>query len=563
MAGMSFNTANSTFRQLMGNGLMYKVPPFQRDYSWTADEWDDLWQDIVGLFGDDPEPTHYMGYLVLQSEDNKQFDIIDGQQRITTLSIMILAAIDHLGDLSGEENARRVEQLRNSYTDYLDPVTLVSRPKLQLNRHNDRFYQTYLVPLEKIPQRGLSASEHLLRKGFAWFKDRIKENAGESGEQTARLVDTIVDKLFFTAITVTDELNAFKVFETLNARGVRLSSTDLLKNYLFSVVNSEANHDTELKALERRWETIVGLLQSENFPGFLRAYWNSQHKLVRKSDLFKTIRRKINSKGQAFSLIRDLDENAGVYRALRNPSDDLWDADESQFIKELRMFNVRQPLSLLLASFMRFGETERPTFRKILRAISIISFRYNVICNMQTNEQERVYNAVAVRISSGELATARDVVGALSDMYPEDSRFQAAFKGKDFRTIKSRNKRVVRYILFGLEHRLTSHKHDFEDAKVSVEHIMPERPEDGWNHVSEPDHERFLYRLGNMTLLRASQNRELGNAEFSDKRSVYVESGFATTRKVAEHFDEWGPEKITAHQDWMSREAAAIWRLDS
>jgi len=93
---MNFNTTNSTFRQLLGNGMTYQVPRFQRDYSWTADEWDDLWQDIVGLFDEDPEQAHYMGYLVLQSSDSKDFDIIDGQQRITTLSVMILAALSLL-----------------------------------------------------------------------------------------------------------------------------------------------------------------------------------------------------------------------------------------------------------------------------------------------------------------------------------------------------------------------------------------------------------------------------------------------------------------------------------
>lgn len=112
MTAMNFNTTNSTFRQLMGNGLSYRVPPFQRDYAWTEDEWDDLWQDMVALFEEDCEPTHYMGYLVLQSADNKSFDIIDGQQRITTLSIMILASLSLLKDfeaagLDAGKNQRR------------------------------------------------------------------------------------------------------------------------------------------------------------------------------------------------------------------------------------------------------------------------------------------------------------------------------------------------------------------------------------------------------------------------------------------------------------------------
>ena len=238
---MNFNTTNNTFRQLMGNGLSYRVPLFQRDYSWGPDEWDDLWQDIVALFDADPEPAHYMGYLVLQSADNRAFDIIDGQQRMTTLSLLMLAAVSHLSDLAAPDDpsdpqTRRAEQLRASYIGYLDPVSLVPRSKLTLNRHNDSFYQNYLVPLERLPQRGLNASEHLLRRAFSWFKERIRERSGGDGTSVASFVDGAVDKLFFTVITVTDELNAFKVFATLNARGVRLSATDLLKNYLFSVV---------------------------------------------------------------------------------------------------------------------------------------------------------------------------------------------------------------------------------------------------------------------------------------------------------------------------------------
>ncbi len=117
MATINFNTSNTTFRQLLGNGLTYRVPRFQRDYSWGIDEWDDLWQDIVGLFEDDSEPIHYLGYLVLQSSDSKQFDIIDGQQRMTTLSVMVLAGLAHLEDLvrlgmmqmtiNGERNSYR------------------------------------------------------------------------------------------------------------------------------------------------------------------------------------------------------------------------------------------------------------------------------------------------------------------------------------------------------------------------------------------------------------------------------------------------------------------------
>ena len=95
-------TANKTYRQLMGNGLRYEIPKFQRDYSWETEHWDDLWQDILLVINNLEEEEHYMGYLVLQTSNNKNFRVIDGQQRITTLSILILAVLKSLNELVGK-----------------------------------------------------------------------------------------------------------------------------------------------------------------------------------------------------------------------------------------------------------------------------------------------------------------------------------------------------------------------------------------------------------------------------------------------------------------------------
>src|SRR5205807_3043214 len=90
---INFSTSNQTFRQIFGNGLTYNIPRFQCDYSWDSDDWDDLWQDIRNIISPDCEPAHYMGYLVLQTKDNKNFEVIDGQQRLTTLSLLVLSVL--------------------------------------------------------------------------------------------------------------------------------------------------------------------------------------------------------------------------------------------------------------------------------------------------------------------------------------------------------------------------------------------------------------------------------------------------------------------------------------
>ena len=364
-------------------------------------------------------------------------------------------------------------------------------------------------------------------------------------------------------ITVTDELNAFKVFETLNARGVRLSATDLLKNYLFSVVARGAAHESEINALERRWEGVVGLLGSESLPEFLRVYWNSRNRLVRKAGLFKTIRSVIDDRGSAFALVRDLDRQARVYAALRNPDDDSWSVEERAGLSQLQMFNVRQPLALLLAAFERFSEQDRIGFARLLRAVVVVSFRYNVICGRQSNEQESVYNRIAVAISERRIDRTSAAIEQLRPVYPQDNEFRAAFIDKTLRTTNSRNKKVARFVLFQLERHASGRSVDFESARYDLEHVLPERPGEDWQQFDDQQREACTYRLGNLTLLTATHNRDAGNSGYPAKRAIYHNSEFAITRKLAEDYDTWTPDKIRSRQAWMARQATTIWRIDS
>lgn len=567
MSATNFNTKNDTFRKLMGNGLTYRIPRFQRDYSWTEDEWEDLWLDIQGTIREGGEPAHYMGYLVLQTDNDKVFDVIDGQQRLTTMSLIVLATLKNLSRLIAagvdpDSNRQRMDQIRQTYIGYLDPVTLVSRAKLTLNRNNDHYYQTYIVPLEKLPVRGFRASEHSLRKAFDWFERRIDEQivkpTSEPGVALARFIEGMSDKLFFTVITVTDELNAYKVFETLNARGVRLSATDLLKNYLFSVLHREGQHEHEMNSLESRWENMVGRLGSESFPDFLRVHWNSRNSFVRQTELFKTIRGRMDSKEKVFELIRNMEEDVETYMALTQPETSEWTPDAKRYAHELRMFSVRQPFPLLLAARRALSASD---FDSVLRACAIISFRYNVIGNLPTSEQERTYNAVAAKVSSGQLAAGSAIIQALYGIYPTDKSFADAFSEKVIRTTQSRNKRIVRYILCKLEERLHQISLDFDSNTFNLEHILPENPETGWDAFSDHEIEALTFRIGNLTLLATGANRNIGNAPYSGKVEAFRASTFAITQKIAEENADWTPERIAARQNWMATQATAIWRV--
>lgn len=377
-------------------------------------------------------------------------------------------------------------------------MTLVARPKLQLNRNNNAYYQNHLVPLGNLPQRGFRASEQLLRKAFEWFDKRVAEHVRRSADQgraLAQFVEDASDKLFFTVITVTDELNAYKVFETLNARGVRLSATDLLKNHLFSVLDRQQHADHELASLEDRWEEMVGRLGAESFP---------------------------------------------------------------EQVATLRRFGVRQPFSMLLAAHRRF---EFADFEDILRACVVISLRYNVICGLSTGEQERVYGAAALRIARGEIGARREALIALKSIYPDDATFKAAFAGKVMRTTQARNKKVVRYLLGRIEEHVGGQATDVDSDVLDVEHVLPQHPGPGWDGFDDTEVPAMVHRLGNMTLLRRDANRAAGNGAYDEKRPLLQASGFAITRRLAEENAEWTAERVAAWQLWLAAQATAIWRI--
>ncbi len=556
-----FETETNNFSAVLGNGKIYRVPPFQRDYSWNEENWDDLWLDILGVR--QTGQPHYMGAIVLQAQDSKNFTIIDGQQRLATLSIIGLAIIKNLQDLidlgiDPQDNDARKELLLANYIGSRDAVSLNYSSKLFLNENNDAFYQTYLVQL-RTPNNihRLTSSERLLWDAFQYFYKKVKEYLGDSisGKALAEFMDRdVADLLMFIQITVEDELNAYMVFETLNARGVGLAPTDLLKNYLLSLSGTSG---PDQRIAKEQWQRIIRITDLDDFPKFLRHFWNSRNPLVRKEGLFKAIRQTIRSREEAFVLLNDLELTAGVYAALEDPNDELWNGnrDIQKRIRELSMFRVTQPYPLLLNAYLKFPTQE---FERVLRMSVVVSFRYNVIGGLNPNIQEEVYNRTARGIYSSDLISANQVAEELRAVYPSDEEFSNAFTVKSINT--RRSKRLVRYILFELESQISGIRRSDEEESGSIEHILPENPSEEWNDAFTPEVQgNFIYRLGNLTLLEDSKNREIQNRTYVEKLPMYKTSQYVMTNTI--DYPEWTETQLRSRQHGLARYATAIWRF--
>ncbi|MHB8576553.1 MAG: DUF262 domain-containing protein, partial [Dehalococcoidia bacterium] len=388
------NTRTANFLDLVGNGRIYHVPPYQRDYSWTEEQWEDLWHDILELRARSAD-RHYMGALVVEGESDREYLIIDGQQRLATLSILALAIIQRLertgADADAAANKERAAALRGRFIGEKDPASLIESSKLFLNETDNALYQDYLVQLRPpLNPRGLPRSNRLLWECFQYFASQLEQTIGADldGESLARLLnETVGRQLLFILITVEDELNAYTVFETLNARGLELSSTDLLKNFLFSRVKVA----TDLDVLQRRWRALIATVQQERFPEFLRHHLMTEHARVRSQRLFKLVRDSVYSPEDVFALMGALEARAELFAALSDSNHGYWiDASDCrQPIRELNLFGVRQMTPLLFAAWERFSTAD---FAHVLKLVSVISFRYSVVSGLNPNALEPAYH---------------------------------------------------------------------------------------------------------------------------------------------------------------------------
>lgn len=557
MVGIQDSTTNH-FGSLIRSGGKFIIPKFQRDYSWDVEQWDDLWQDIESMLTDSSE--HYMGYLVLQTlNGGKDCRIIDGQQRFTTISIIILAAIKAIQRLveNGVEvsaNEQRIKTLKETYIGHVDPVSLEYDNILVLNRNNNSYYKDYIVKLGELKIRNTSYTEKLMKKCFEWY-EKLLLNKYETGREYAEFITNIVDNLYFTIIKVNNEMNAFKVFETLNARGVQLSSADLLKNYLFSLVDNSDEYPDRIETLEEKWSSLTKNIQAEKLPDFIRYYWNSKNKTVRASELFKVIRDSVRLDRDVFSLINDMLEYSDVYMALRSSDDDLWqnERDITENIDLLSIFNMKQPYSVLMAGYKYL---DRITFSKLLGDVIVVGFRYSVICGKNPNDIERAYNALANDISQ----TRTYNKSLLKDIYVDDSEFTSSFINKQFAD-NARNNRVVKYILGKIE-RFSGGQREvsMENETDTIEHILPQHPSEGWE-FDPVELDTLIYRLGNLCLLEKKYNREIENFLYNDKKPVLEQSSFITTSSIPTQYSNWDRRSINTRQKIMANCAKGIWRI--
>ncbi|MCB1059557.1 MAG: DUF262 domain-containing protein [Calditrichaeota bacterium] len=549
-----------TIEELLKRPVSYRVPQYQRDFAWTEDETDVLWQDLVHAY-ENGEDEYFLGAIVTAMSESEipSREIVDGQQRLAALS-MVLSAISEYW--ANQSDQGRSDGLFYDFLGSKDRRTGKVLPKLSLNETDDPVFQKFVIQrnvASATDKKLWSSSNKLLVCAFDRFRKALSDWVGEYKEPEEAMLDLeefVTKKVGIIHIEVEDNADAFVIFETLNDRGLDLAVSDLVKNYLFSKAGRT------IERYSKSWRETSLLVGSENMTQFLRHHWLAFHELVREKDLYKSIRSEYANPPATREFIQEIRETADLYAALSNPEHVFWSdhpIEVQEHLEALLRFKAQQFRPVALAAMRKLSPD---VTTKILRDLVVVTFRYTVIGSLGTGNLEKAYADAAAAITSGSAKSSKQVFAKLNKIYVDDNQFLTLFESK-----RMNKPLIARYILARINDTVgTSQEIRVAEDKgrVNLEHILPKKP-DGrvWSgsYRNQDELAEVVDLLGNMTLLERGKNRDLGNSSFEVKRSKgFAKSALTLNTELCETL-HWDAEAIRSRTKKLAQKACEIWRV--
>jgi Protein of unknown function DUF262/Protein of unknown function (DUF1524) len=567
----------------------YEVPAYQREYVWRQEQVEELLHDVNTEFvSADGGPTEYfIGSIIALGKDNQTFELIDGQQRMTTLFLVLCAIRDRLKELGANVPETLSQQIAAASVD--DEGDEVRRYRVELQYEDSQGVLERIgaaLPVDERQTRTRSV-ENILR-AYATARTFLQSECPDASK-TRKLHGFLINRVKLIRVQTASVAHALKVFETINDRGVGLDSMDLLKNLLF--MHAESAAFEELKTV---WKGMVDTLHEakEKPLRFLRylifADFESRQRL-REEDIYGWLRDHESQTGyrsDPLGFARRLARAADAY--VRFAGGRNVDGTVNPHLENLRTLSgaAHQQFILLLAG----RHLPQSVFDRLAAELENLFFAY-VITREPTNTFEQTFTQWCASLR--QVRTLPELEGFLASHFAPAKeklavRYDVAFKEL---TEESVQRYRLRYILAKLsqyvdliakgEHGAAGRLGTYINKTVQIEHILPQTPTPAIRAAFEPTEEYgiFVRLLGNLTLLEKAINASVGNGVFADKQAAFKQSDFLLTRSLAgpvqvgqntsyeqaakhlEVFQTWQGEQILQRQDMLRELAFLVWDM--
>ena len=568
-------TSLSISQLLSTESEQFTIPAYQRRYSWQDKQVKELFDDINHLEGGE---THLLGSIVCLTGDHgagiNALELVDGQQRTTTIMLFLDAIEDRLRADANDEDAQSINKLVNS-RDY----TGTKSKKLQLGDLDNKDF-TRVVDGRELDE----VVNNNLLKARKLIGDLIGKLDTEEFNQFRY---KFINNAYIIRLDVAQAKDAFKLFETINNRGLSLSPTDIIKNFLLgnaSIISSET-----LESVKEDWTRIVLSLDGIDMDNFFRQYMAGQtgQKVTqtRLIDTFKAYYARNIEEGEA---LREYEEFAEAVegsettnkqdlkafaKTLRLAADIYRQIQQATFADDeinRRLINLKKIRSVASYTFilnlMQRGGVGNNDVLEILRMVEIFMLRRNV-AEYRTSELEDIFVALTKLPDENIVAATKQI---FVDNMPSDEEFETRLTGHVFKgQLEARAKYMLEYLGYGTlsptEMVIKSHR------AVELEHIMPQTIDtkkakeelgDWVSYLGEDAalHGEYLTKLGNLTMLGKKLNIVASNNPFEAKKVEYEKSEIAMTRELAANAS-WGLKQIDVRTEKLTKQAVALWSL--
>jgi uncharacterized protein with ParB-like and HNH nuclease domain len=535
----------------------FRVPAYQRSYAWEREHVDALLGDIADAIKS-RESEYFLGSIVVTGPEEARYEVVDGQQRLTTISLLIAAIKDIFADQGDDEV---VASVKTEFLSSTDRRTKEREPKLVLNEVDNELYQELIDRIDKVDQSKFTRQSHKrlidAANAVLEYMRKVCDDSLDPEDDLHKWLDYLESNLKVIVVTAPDDSNAFVIFETLNDRGLELATSDLLKNYLFH------RSGEKIEETKNRWLSMVAVLESASddplVVTYLRHVAMSKYGVVREKDLFGLIKKKITSKKLALAFSTELRDTARTYTALINTDHDFWsdfDPLVRGCVSAFNLLGMTQMRPLLLAIIERFDKKQLTLAFQKLEAVAV---RFQVVGGGGGGSLERIYSDTAKLVTEGKLLNAAGIIRAFPTL-PVDSTFVQSF---GLLTVSKQS--LARYYLRNLERVAAAGDGELvpnpDTGRVNLEHVLPLTLTPEWERDWSPEDARsYQRRLGNMALMSAKGNSIAGNDSFAAKQPKYRTSAFVLTKSLAT-YRKWTSAEIDARQAEMATYAAKAWPI--
>lgn len=535
------------------------VPAHQRPYSWLEEQVSAFWSDLLEAVNTG-RPEYFLGTIVLTPDQSTaKSSIIDGQQRLATTTLLLAAFRNALVSGGLVDDAQTVS---GKFLATRELGATSPEPRLVLNSEDENFFRSLVVstePSQTVRPQAPDSHDRIL-EAFSALTSRVSGLVDQEGGNwpgvVYRWVDYLEKRVQVIVAEVSNEADAFLIFETLNDRGLDLTVADLLKNHLFRLSGGR------IETVKRAWLNAEGAVEQagerEPFISFLRHYWSSSYGLVRERELYKEIRNRIGTEQQAVDFAEALHDASFYYAALLSRSHEFWaelGSGSRADVETLLRLRLEQSRPLLLAAMQYFP---KPELRKLLKALISWSVRILVAGRAGGGQTETAYSNAAVAIRRGQIKDTNELFLKIEHVVPTDDEFQGAFR------VAQPISRVARYYLLALEAAERNQTEpelvpNSDEDQVNLEHILPRNFVRGdWPAFDPNEAAQWAARLGNLVLLRRAQNQKIGNRPFTEKKPILAGSDLKLTHMIGT-IPDWTPEAIAERQAALAKQAPRTW----